>query len=154
MNQRFERGFTYPIAMFAVAVTSILSLHAIENALTDARREQEAALLETGAAIADAIRSYYQLSPGTVKTYPPSLDALLEDARTATLRRHLRKLYRDPVTGSTQWGLVMTEDGRVKGVYSLSTRSPLKKAGFPAYQDSFNNAHSYQDWRFVFLPTT
>ena len=151
--RRREGGFTYVIVMFVVAVLSILSVRALENSLTNARRDKEEELLFVGQAYRDAIRSYYDNTPGTAKEYPPDLTSLLLDNRTTTTRRPLRKLYRDPVTGSDQWGLVLTEDGkRIKGVYSLSQQQPIKAGGFPDELAAFVAAKTYRDWQFVYQP--
>lgn len=53
-----------------------------------------------------AIARYYLMSPGTVKLYPASFEDLLKDLRFVSTQRHLRKIYRDPMTHTTQWGLV------------------------------------------------
>jgi len=61
-----------------------------------------------------------------------NFDELLSDPRFPTPVRHLRRVYRDPMTGSTEWGLVKEPDGGLSGVYSPSTDAPFKRAGFPA----------------------
>jgi type II secretory pathway pseudopilin PulG len=149
---RRQRGFSYPIAMFLVALMAIVSVRALENSMTAERREKETDLLAAGQAYRNAIRTYYDNSPGTSKTYPPDLEALLLDARATRLRRPLRKLYRDPITGSKEWGVVRTADGTIKGVYSLSARKPFKTGGFPAGLKSFDNAGQYKQWLFVYEP--
>lgn len=151
---RLQRGFSYPIALFLVAVVTIVSVRALENTMTAERREKEQDLLVIGQAYRNAIKTYYDNSPGTSKTYPPDLQALLLDARATRLRRPLRKLYRDPVTTSTEWGIVHTESGAIKGVYSLSTLKPFKSDGFPDELKSFINARQYKQWQFVYEPAT
>ena len=148
---RRQHGFTYVIVMFAVAVSSIVAVRAVETAATNERRQKEEDLLWIGRAYYEAIRNYYENSPGTVKTLPASLDALLLDDRTSTMRRHLRKLYRDPITGSEQWGVIKTDDGKVAGVYSLSAREPFKTGGFRAEFSAFANAKTYSDWQFKYV---
>lgn len=149
---RQQQGFSYLIALFLVAVLALVSVRALENTMTAERREKERDLLIVGQAYRDAIRSYYDNSPGTAKLYPPEIEALLLDERTTRLRRPLRKLYRDPITGKADWGVLRTEDGKVKGVYSLSTLKPFKRDGFPVELNSFVNAGQYKDWLFVFEP--
>lgn len=147
-----QRGFSYPIAMFLVALVAIVSVRALENSMTAERREKEHDLLAVGQAYREAIRTYYDNSPGTSKSYPPDLQALLLDARATRLRRPLRKLYRDPITASTEWGVVRTDNGAVKGVYSLSSLKPFKTDGFPAELKSFQGARQYKQWQFVYEP--
>jgi len=150
---RQQRGYSYLIALFAVAVLLVVSLRALEHSKTAGRREREAELMFVGLAYQQAIKDYYQFSPGTSKQYPPDLQALLLDNRATRTRRPLRRLYRDPMTGSAEWGLVKTPEGLVKGVYSLSTEQPIKTGGFPEALQALEGAKRYQDWKFVFEPT-
>jgi type II secretory pathway pseudopilin PulG len=149
---RKQAGFSYLIAMFLVAVVAIISVRALENSMTQERREKEAELLLVGQAYRNAIRTFYENSPGTSKTYPAELTALLLDERTTRLRRPLRKLYRDPISASHDWGIVRSESGGVMGVYSLSTLKPIKTDGFPAELGHFKNAQHYKEWQFVYQP--
>lgn len=67
---------------------------------------------------------------------PMELRDLLEDRRTGKLVRHLRQLYADPLTNSPTWGLQRSTDGRITGVYSLSTEAPVRSSlGVERYQD-------------------
>lgn len=140
------------ITLFVVAVVAAAALHGVQNALTKAKREKEAQLMWVGRAYREAIKSYYEGSPGTVKTYPPDLQALLTDVRATRIRRPLRKLYRDPITNSEEWGVVYHESGGVMGVFSLSKNVPFKADGFEIDEVSFKNAKHYTDWRFVYQP--
>ncbi|MDQ1813301.1 type II secretion system protein [Massilia sp. CCM 9210] len=149
---RHEQGFSYPIVMFLVAVLAIISVRAMENSLTAARRDKEAELLSVGQAYRKAIKAYYDGSPGTAKVYPSSLDDLLLDARGTQLRRPLRKRFRDPITGSAEWGLVRDESGAIKGIYSLSPSKPFKTGGFPVELGHFTQATQYRQWTFEYTP--
>ncbi|MBA5689976.1 type II secretion system protein [Rugamonas apoptosis] len=146
-----QRGFSYVIVMFLVAIVAIISARAMGNTLTAERRAKEDELLWVGQAYRHAIQAYYDGSPGTAKVYPKQLKDLLLDGRGTLIRRPLRALYRDPISGSRDWGLVKTEAGDLIGVYSLSTLKPLKRDGFPPDLPGFSNAASYQSWRFVYL---
>jgi type II secretory pathway pseudopilin PulG len=149
-----ERGFSYVIVMFLVAVLSLVATRAMQNTLTAERREKEAELLATGMAYRNAIRDYYENALGSAKTYPPSLKALLRDERWSRDQRPLRKLYRDPMTGSTEWGLIKLESdsNQIIGVYSLSPKQPVKRGGFAAELFGFDKAKTYRDWRFIYQP--
>lgn len=151
MRPRPDAGFTYVIVMFAVAIAAVVATRAMEGNAASQRVVSESELLYIGAIYRDAIRSYHDGSPGVVPQYPESLDDLLEDKRMSTLRRHLRKQLRDPITGGKQWGEVRV-DGRIVGVYSLSTRQPQKQGGFAGEDKDFANAKTYQDWKFVHEP--
>lgn len=151
-TKRQQQGLTYWLVLFMVAATALISLRALEGSQIRAKRDREAELLFVGAAYQEAIRAYYENSPGMVKEFPPELASLLLDSRATTTRRPLRRLYPDPVTGSANWGLVMAPDGRVQGVYSLSTAVPLRRAGFPPEAAGFARARTYQDWKFIHQP--
>ena len=149
---RREAGFSYVIVMFLVAVLSIISVRALETTLTRERRDKEAQLIEVGTAYKNAIRQYYEGAPGTAKSYPAKLEDLLQDLRLTRPTRPLRKLYRDPITGSSQWGLVLDANDHVTGVYSLSNGKPFKQDGFADDLVSFKGAQRYSDWKFVYSP--
>ena len=84
------------------------------------------------------------------RQYPRTLDDLLKDPRKPGTERYLRKLYFDPLTGKTEWGLVKAPDGGIMGVYSLSDDTPLKTAGFGVYNREFEGAPKYSDWKFAY----
>ncbi len=150
-----QQGFTYLIALFLVAILSVATLVALERTITKDMRDKEAQLLYVGQAYQTAIMKYYQNSPGTAKSYPSDLASLLQDPRTTTLQRYLRRLYFDPMTGS-DLGLVKNADNAIIGVYSLSTRQPIKIAGFPQAlinsNPNFGQGQTYQQWQFIYTP--
>ena len=111
-----QSGLTYFWVLAAIAVMSVGLVAVSEIWSTTARRQKLAELEWIGAQFTEAIGSYYQSSTGLTKTYPPSLQELLEDRRYAMPRRHLRAVYRNPFTGTADWELVRTVDGKVRGV--------------------------------------
>lgn len=147
-----ERGFTYVgllllVAMSSAALAAAGSLWSIES-----RREKEAELLFIGDQFVQAIASFRERTPGgQVQRFPRDLQELLEDKRWPTVRRHLRQVYVDPMTGQREWGVVAAPGGGVQGVYSLSQERPLKRGGFQAGLEELGLANSYQDWRFVYV---
>ena len=145
-----QRGFSYVIAMFLVAMLSMFALKRLQVTITNERRDKEAQLLSVGLAYRNAIRAYYENAPGGGRTYPPDLESLM-DAPGTTLHRYLRKLYRDPMTGNPM-GMIPAPDGGVMGVYSTSQQQPIKTGNFPDEIAEFVHAKTYQEWRFVYLP--
>lgn len=143
-----ETGFSYVVVMFLIAVLSIVSVRALEYTLTAEKRSKEAELLWKGAAYREAIRLYYQSG----KELPENLQALIYDGRQSIPERHLRKLYRDPITGSKEWGEVRDANKKLIGVYSLSDAKPIKQNGFPDGVRGYENAMHYRDWKFVYQP--
>src|SRR5262245_17984536 len=141
-------GFTYIWLLLAVAFMAAGLAAVAEFATTALRRDKEADLLFVGDQFARAIAQYRASSSGT-QQYPQRLEDLLADKRFPNVRRHLRRVYPDPMTGSADWGLVRGPGGGIVGVYSRSTARPLKTANFPKGYEGFAGAASYADWRFV-----
>jgi type II secretory pathway pseudopilin PulG len=146
-----QRGFTYLGVLFFVAVIGVglavvgLVWH------TAVRRDREGQLLFVGEQYRRAIKSYYDASPGA-KQYPRSFEELLLDPRFPNVRRHLRRIYRDPIGGGEDWELVKAPDGAILGVHSRSKDKPLKAAGFPPEFAAFEAAETYADWVFAYAP--
>ena len=145
-----QRGFTYLAVLFAVAIIGAVLASTSVVWHAQAQREKEQELLYIGKAYRQAIARYYEGTPGTAKQFPKKLEDLLEDNRQTRLTRYLRKLYRDPMTNSQEWGLVTAPDTSIVGVYSRSTRAPIKQAKFAEEDREFVGAASYQDWKFIF----
>jgi len=138
--------------MFAVAIAGLLLAAGSEVWLQSRQREREKELLFAGAQFREAIRLYYERTPGTVKRYPQKLEELLDDRRYLSLQRYLRKIYADPMTGSKQWGRVAAPGGGIMGVYSLSDKSPVKSANFDSGNEGLTGGSRYSDWKFVYEP--
>ena len=141
-------GFTYLGVLFLVMLMG-LGLSGVLQTWTIAKqRSNERDLLWVGDQYARALKSYYVESPGS-RQYPARLEELLEDNRFPTPRRHLRRLYPDPVTQSTEWGLIKTPNGRIAGIHSQSEAEPWKRSEFPLRWEDFNDKRKYSEWRFV-----
>lgn len=149
-HRRGQRGFGYLLVLFALAAMGLLLGSAGQVWHTAAQREKEAELLFIGNQFRQAIGSYYASSPDATKDYPLKLEDLLEDQRFPVPHRHLRQLYRDPITGSAQWGLVKVGD-RIAGIHSLSESQALKTA-FVGPDSTFSGATRYEQWVFRFEP--
>ena len=147
-----QKGFTYLALLMVVAAAGALLAATGEIASHSAQRDKEADLLFAGHQYREAIRSYYEGSPGGAKRYPQNLEDLLKDSRVPATLRHLRRLYRDPVTGSAQWGLVEAPQGGIMGVYSLSAQAPVKSGGFARADEAFADTQKYSDWKFTYSP--
>lgn len=147
-----QSGFTYLAILFAIAIAGILLAKAGIDWSQAGQREKERQLLFVGNQFRQAIALYYQRTPGAVKRYPVKLEDLLTDERYITPQHYLRKLYRDPITNSTQWGLDMAPEGGIMGIHSLSDAVPIKKANFDFSNVSFEGATKYSDWVFAYRP--
>jgi len=147
-----QRGFSYISVLILIVLMGLIltSLSTVWQTLQ--RRDREKELLFIGNQYRNAIRLYYESTPGTVKQYPMRLQDLLEDSRLLSRQRYLRKLYADPVTGEPNWGIVRAPNGGILGIYSLSEQSPLKVNGFKAIDASFAGKSRYRDWEFSYVP--
>jgi type II secretory pathway pseudopilin PulG len=145
-------GFTYLGVLFAVALMGAM-LAAIATIWHQVQqREKEKQLLFVGKQFRQAITAYYENTPGLAKQFPKKLEDLLDDKRFPFTRRYLRKIFYDPFTGSTDWGLLKDAGGGITGVYSRSDDEPLKKANFGARFAQFDGKNHYSDWQFVYSP--
>lgn len=147
MNRGRHEGFTYVGVLILVALLGFALAGAGQAWRHQAQREREAELLFAGAQIRSAIVSYLANSPGSAE-YPPTLEALLEDRRLPAVRRHLRRIYVDPMTGRPDWVPILS-GGRITGVHSRSAGVPFRRTGFDPDSSDFADAATYRDWRFV-----
>jgi type II secretory pathway pseudopilin PulG len=116
------------------------------------QREREQELLKIGEVYVHAIGRYYNQTPGVVKEYPPNLEVLLNDERFPTPRKYIRKLYPDPITQRSGWGIVEAPSGGVMGIYSLSDKPPYKTLGFRPQYKYLENKKYYGEWYFAYVP--
>jgi type II secretory pathway pseudopilin PulG len=143
-------GFAYLWLLFAIAVIGLSLSLASEVYVISLQREKEKELLAIGRQFRQAIGHYYETkTQGNRSEYPSSLDDLLLDPRSLTPKRHLRKIFVDPITGKAGWGLFKV-GGRVAGVYSLSEKVPIKQAGFEADDAVFAGKKKYSEWVFTY----
>lgn len=140
-----QTGFTYIGVLIGVAIVGAMlaSLGTVWS--TMAQREQEEELLFIGHQFRLALNRYYQSN----QRYPFSLEQLVQDGNPQVLRRHLRKIYVDPLTRQANWGLVTRGDGQIVGVYSVSDKTPLRKAGFRPQDADFAQKAKYAEWLFM-----
>ena len=140
-------GFTYIGLLLLIAIIGIGLSVAGMTWQIQIRAEKEKQLLFVGAEFRNAINSYYVSTPEAAKVYPANLNDLLLDKRIPSIKRHLRKIYLDPMTGKADWNFVR-EQGRIVGIYSRSSLAPFKQKGFNAADARFSGALSYSDWKF------
>jgi type II secretory pathway pseudopilin PulG len=144
-----QSGAVLLIVLLFVLVTTMAAGSMVQMYQTQTQREKEEQLLFVGDQYRRAIASYYNtIPPGSVRSLPPNLEALLNDQRFPTPIQHLRRMYSDPMTNTTEWGLVMAGGG-IAGVYSQSDKPAFKTAGFSPTYMSFEGKSTYQDWKFV-----
>ncbi len=147
-----EQGFTLVAVLAAMFLLALATQQVMFVVSQQAQREREAELLRIGAEIVRAIGIYHERPPGSIKDWPPSLEALTDDRRFVSLQRPLRRVYADPITRSHDWGLVPAPGGGIAGVYSKSEMTPIRTAGAELTELGLGAAHRYSDWRFVYHP--
>lgn len=152
MHGTWQGGFTLLGLLFLVAGLGV-GMAALGTMWHSAvQREKERDLLFAGDQYSQAIESFWSvpLPVGTPRRLPKNFAELLADPRFPDTVRHLRRVYRDPMTGSDEWGLLKGPDGGIAGVYSLSEGTPFKRANFPSAYAPFAEAQTYRDWVFRF----
>ena len=87
-----QQGFGYLMALFAVAALGLLAAAAGQVWHSTAQRAREAELLFAGQQYRQALDSYFASKAGGVQQYPQRLEDLLDDRRSQTTLRHLRRL--------------------------------------------------------------
>lgn len=146
-----QRGVTYFWALLLIFLVTLGFGKLLEDMRMANVRGREDDLLYTGNLYRSAIRQYALSTPVGGKRYPEKLDDLLRDPRYPVVRRYLRRLYPDPMTGAS-FGVVPSPEGGIMGVRSESGKGPVKRAGFQQEQTGFAEARSYRDWEFTFAP--
>jgi type II secretory pathway pseudopilin PulG len=157
-----QAGFAYVLLLLVVALIGLVSAATVSLGAAMARRDAEQELLAIGGEFQRALRSYagMPVNAATASAViaanpgrgPKSLEDLLKDPRAPGLRRHLRQVYADPLTGRAEWGLVRDAQGAIVGVYSLADGVPIQQGGFDAQWAGFEEAGSYREWVFGLAP--
>ena len=147
---RRQRGFTYLGLIILVAILGLVGAAGLKMGSLLQRQAAEQELLDIGAQFSDALQSYAGATPAGQPQQPPTLAALLRDPRFPQVRRHLRKLYVDPITGRAEWGLLYQPGSQgIIGVHSLSQAAPLKVGNFEARFAGFEGKAHFSEWRFM-----
>jgi hypothetical protein len=142
-------GLTYLWMLFLVFLLGLGLGKSLEVYSTMIQREKEADLLYVGGLYREAIKQFYLSSPGNVRRYPERLEDLLRDPRRLGMRRYLRQLYLDPITGK-EFEVIQAPQGGVWGVRSRSAKKPSKTAEFEMPLTVIDQVDGYQAWGFIF----
>ena len=149
MLNKFSRkkGFTLTEMLVVVAIVSILAGLALPLAKTAVKREKEIQLRRNLRLIREAIDAYKKLADekkieieDDSEGYPPDLETLVEgvevreeegeDKDRKRIQKFLRRIPKDPMTNSYEWGLRAYQDDYDTtswcgdNVYDVYTRSP------------------------------
>jgi type II secretory pathway pseudopilin PulG len=147
-----QAGFTYIGLLIMVAVIAAGTTASLGAGASLQRRDVEVELLAIGQEFRAALQSYADATPVGQPTAPKALAELLRDPRYPGVRRHLRRLYPDPLTGRDDWGLLRDAAGRIEGIHSLSATPTLRQANFPPGMEMFEKAQRHSEWVFALAP--
>lgn len=143
--------------LITLAILSILALTALPLAKTAIKREKEIQLRRNLRILREAIDAYKRLADEKkieveedTEGYPPNLDILVEGVEVKEEKdgeeririiKFLRRIPKDPMTNSYEWGLRSYQDdidSNVWGgenVYDVFTRSPGTGLDGTKYRD-------------------
>jgi type II secretory pathway pseudopilin PulG len=148
-------GFAYIFLLVTIAVIGAIAASSLQIGTQITRREAEQALQVVGMEFEQALYSYANATPisnglnsNSVAKGPRTFDELLKDTRFASVKRHLRQLQADPLTGLNQWGVVTDNTGFILGIYSLAPGKPIQQTGFVNAHSNFENSINYESWVF------
>lgn len=161
-----ERGSALMIVLVMVVILGLCSGWCGMTLKSIRQREKEEELLWRGTQYRRAIERFVKLrqpatQPGqpqpprnqaaAAANYPRTLEDLIKDPNQTTTVRHLRKLFKDPMTGE-DFVVIVAPGGGVKGVRSASKDKPMKADNFSKEYEPFKDAESYAKWEFVYEP--
>ena len=144
-------GFSYIGLLIIVAIMAVVAAGSVQVGAVAQRRFAEEELLAIGLEYKAAVRSYFEATPvGTPSSAPMRLEDLLRDPRYPGAKRHLRKIYNDPLTGQADWGMVRSTEGGILGVFSKASGIPIRQDNFPDEFFHFRGKKNYRGWVFVY----
>jgi len=149
-----QRGAVLLMVLICVTLLGLMAGIAGTSWQTIMQRAKEADLLWKGNQIRQAIGKYYNTSHTqgpAPKAFPSKLDFLIKDPRFLEVRRYLRKIYPDPMTGKN-WEIIKNSSDQIIGVRSSSNKAPFKLDNFSEENKSFINQQSYHNWQFIYQP--
>ena len=152
---RDQRGAALLVVLVMVVIVGLVAGLAGTSWQTIVQRAREAELFWRGDQYRLAIQSYYEYGSAgktrRVGQFPAKLEDLLKDPRSLAPKKHIRRLYVDPMTGD-DWEPIKDKGGRITGVRSSSSLEPFQQDGFPAEYEAFAGAVSYEAWEFNYVP--
>jgi type II secretory pathway pseudopilin PulG len=151
-NRHHNQGFTYLGLLIFIALLGLASAATVSVGLVVQRHSAEQELLFIGSQFRDAFRSYHTSTPLGQKPYPTTLEELVNDLRFPEPKRHLRKIYADPITGNTDWELIAHPAGGIMGVSSKSEAAPIQIGNFTEADKALEGKGKYSEWAFFYNP--
>lgn len=155
---RQRRGFTLAEVLVTAAILAILAGAVLPLAKIALQRERETDLRRDLRMIREAVDAYKKMaddkkieSEAGTDGYPPTLDILVKgaklkgDAKSQSgpekIVKFLRRVPRDPMTNSGEWGLLSSQDSPdteswgEQNVFDVYTKSRAKGLNGTKYRD-------------------
>ena len=134
-----QDGMTYVGALLAIVLIGIATTALTPMWSTMVRRDKEAELLFGLGEYRRAIARYRE----DHGRYPARLEDLLEDKTQRQVRRYLRRIYPDPMTGKADWKLdfIVDKTGAFAGIRDLHSQSEAE-----GFMNIAGKGHRYRDW--------
>jgi len=159
-SKRLTRGFTLVEMIVALAILSVLAWSVLPLTKVAIQREREVELRRDLRIIREAIDAYKKLSDEKkievkedTEGYPPTLEVLVKGvevqgqeqpegkSKGKKIVKFLRRIPRDPMTDSFDWGLRSYQDDSdsdkwgEENVYDVYTKSQAKALDGTRYKD-------------------
>jgi type II secretory pathway pseudopilin PulG len=137
---RAPSGFVFPLLLAGIVILGVASAGVGQMWSTQVQREKEEELLFRLKQFRTAIALYR----ADHNRLPKELKDLLEDRTRLQIRRYLRRIYTDPMTGKPDWQLKVMADrtGQVSGITDVNSRSE----GKPLRTLPDKSGDKYSDW--------
>lgn len=140
-------GVTYLWVLLALVLLTLGIGKSLDVYSAKVQRQKEKELILVGELYKKAIKDYYLSTPGGIHKFPEKLEDLTRDRRHIVIRRYIRKIYLDPMTGKPL-ALIVAPEGGIMGVKSTSTKHPLRHYQASKFS-SVTDIKTYQDWHFI-----
>lgn len=145
-------GFTYIGLLALVAMIGIATAATVSVAELVRKRHAEEELIYVGGQYIKAFNEYDANTPnGHPNPAPQKLEDLLKDPRQAGIKRYLRQLYPDPLTGKMDWQLIAAPGGGIMGVKSASCAPTIKRHFTEIDWQFLHGKTRYCDWVFAYV---
>lgn len=152
-NKLNRNGFTYLMALMLIMIMGVMLGVVGQSWKTIMQREREEELIFRGRQIKSAIEDWNNTK--NKQNHPPTklneLEHLVKDPRVPSVKRRLRRIYKDPMTDK-EWNLIIDPVKGIIGVASTSQAKPLKTGGFPDDLKDLTEKQKYSDWLFMTTP--
>jgi hypothetical protein len=150
MKSGEENGYVLIVAIIAVNLIAVFSLMAASIWQRESEREMEAELFFRGN---EYVRAITKFRRNNLNRYPENLEILYK-------KKFLRKLYKDPMSDSGEWNIVMKSkmsgnkkllivpaamlEKYIKRAYLIGVSSTSIDEGFRVYRGK----NRYDEWAF------